>query len=67
MGAKKSCTKFKIVKVAKGKTGTGRAFRCVEFQKGLKHPRCTPSKLRGGGRSQSYIRPGKPACTRGSK
>lgn len=61
---RRSCVKFKVVKVAKGKTGTGRAFRCVEFQAGKKHPNCPPGKLRGGGRSQKHIRPSHPSCTR---
>jgi hypothetical protein len=46
-GVTKSCIKFKKTKVG---------FRCVKFQKGLDHPKCPPGKLKGGGRSQNYIR-----------
>lgn len=48
-GDVRSCIKFKLVK------GVGQ--RCIKFQEGLKHPKC-PSSLKGGGRSQNYIRGG---------
>jgi hypothetical protein len=57
MGRKRSCIKFKktMAKTAKGRKA---AFRCVEYKEGLKHPKLPPGKLKGGGRSQNYIRPG---------
>lgn len=65
MGKKQSCVKFKKV-LARSAKGKKLAFRCVKFQRGLKHPKCTPEKLRGGGRSQFYIRgPGSHSCTKG--
>lgn len=62
MGKKKSCVQFKRVTV-RSAAGKRPAFRCVKFQKGLAHPRCTPQKLKGGGRSQFYIRPRGGNCT----
>ena len=58
MGIKKSCIKFKKVLV-RSAAGRKSAFRCVEFKKGLRNPKLpTGGKLKGGGRSQNYIRPG---------
>ncbi len=59
-GKFKSCVKFKKAK--------GGALRCAEFQKGLKHPRCPGAGLKGGGRSQNYIRgKAKPCARRGGR
>lgn len=63
MGRKRSCVKFKKV-LARSAAGRKAAFRCIEFKKGLKHPHCTPGKLKDGGRSQNYIRPGGGGCTK---
>jgi hypothetical protein len=59
-GVTRSCVKFGKAK--------GGALRCKKFQKGLKHPKCPGVGLKGGGRSQNYIRGGKKSCgTRGGK
>ncbi len=47
-GLHRSCTEFKTAK--------GGALRCKKFKKGLKHPTCPGKGLKGGGRSQNYIR-----------
>ena len=49
----RSCAKFKHSKKAGG-------LRCVKFEEGKPYPVCV--KLKGGGRSQGYIR--KPGCTK---
>ena len=67
MGAKKHCLKFKKVMVRTTKNGKPvkkLAFRCIDFKKGRGHPRCTPGKLAGGGRSQVFIRPSGGPCTK---
>lgn len=55
MGQHRSCIKFKktAARTAKGKKA---AFRCVEYKTGLKYPKPPPGPLKGGGRSQFYIR-----------
>jgi len=62
MGVKKSCFKWKKVsaRTAKGKKA---AFRCAAFKKGLARPTCPTGGLRGGGRSQNYIRNKASGCT----
>lgn len=62
-GVKRSCVKFKKV--------SGIGWRCAEFQKGLKHPKCPSGPLKGGGRSQNYLRNARasspPKCGPGQK
>lgn len=70
MGAKRHCVQFKKVKVRTtkdGKATTKLAFRCVDFKQGRGHPKCTPGKLAGGGRSQVFIRPRGGPCVGSSK
>lgn len=57
-GAIRSCEKFQN---KKGK------LRCASFKKGLKYPTCPGEGLKGGGRSQKYIRPGKRCKSRGGR
>lgn len=56
-GKLKSCVKFRKVK--------GGVLRCAEFEKGKKYPSCPGSGLKGGGRSQEYLRPGKKCVAAG--
>jgi hypothetical protein len=44
------------VDVRPGKSGVSKAFRCATFKEGQKKPTCPGDGLRGGGRSQNYIR-----------
>lgn len=57
-GINRSCVKFTKAK--------GGMLRCAKFQEGLKHPKCPGSGLKGGGRSQNYLRPGKGCKSTGS-
>jgi hypothetical protein len=58
-GVHRSCVQYK-----KAKGG----LRCAKFQEGLPHPKCPGAGLKGGGRSQNYIRGKKKRCaTRGGK
>jgi len=52
-GVNRSCVKFKHSKKAGG-------LRCAKFQEGKPYPVCV--KLKGGGRSQNYIR--KAGCSK---
>jgi len=47
-GKKRSCVKFGKAK--------GGVLRCVSFEEGRKFPKCPGVGLKGGGRSQHYIR-----------
>jgi len=47
-GVHRSCAEFKKAK--------GGVLRCRTFKKGLKHPVMPGAGLKGGGRSQNYIR-----------
>jgi len=47
-GVERSCVKWK-----KGKGGVA---RCASFEEGRKFPTCPGQGLKGGGRSQNYIR-----------
>lgn len=59
-GVLRSCVDYKIVR--------GVGLRCAEYQNGKKHPSCPkPAKLKGGGRSQNYLRPGPANCAPGVK
>ena len=59
-GKHRSCVKFGRAK--------GGGLRCKKFKEGLAHPVCPGEGLKGGGRSQNYIRKGKPGCrVRGRK
>lgn len=49
-GAVRSCVKYALKK--------GGILRCDKFEEGKLHPVCPrPRKLKGGGRSQAYLRP----------
>jgi hypothetical protein len=50
-GATRACVDWKKAK--------GGVWRCKEFEEGKKHPTCPGGGLKGGGRSQFAIRPGK--------
>lgn len=59
-GVHRSCVSYSKAK--------GGGLRCKKFQKGLKHPRCPGAGLKGGGRSQNYIRGKAKRCAkRGSR
>lgn len=58
-GETMSCVKWKKAK--------GGALRCAEFEQGKKHPTCPGQGLKGGGRSQNYIRGSKRCKSRGKK
>lgn len=63
MGDIRSCIKFTVT-TARSAKGSKPALRCVEFQKGKKYP-CVPSTpLKGGGRSQNYIRAVESKCAK---
>lgn len=53
-GATRSCVKWQKAK--------GGAARCAEFEAGKKYPTCPGQGLKGGGRSQNYIRGGTKKC-----
>lgn len=56
-GVERSCAKFKVAK--------GGKLRCEKFEEGRSQPVCPGQGLKGGGRSQNYIRPkGKPCSKR---
>lgn len=50
-GAERACVRWSKAK--------GGVWRCKKFQEGKKHPTCPGGPLKGGGRSQFAIRPGK--------
>lgn len=58
-GLKRSCARFKVAK--------GGVLRCETFKKGLKKPVCPGQGLKGGGRSQNYIRGGAKKCANRGK
>lgn len=63
MGDIRSCIKFKVT-TARSAKGSKPALRCVEFQKGKKYPCLPGQKLKGGGRSQNYIRAVESNCSK---
>lgn len=58
-GAERACVKWKKAK--------GGVWRCASFQEGKKYPSCPSGGLKGGGRSQFAIRPGKKCATAAGK
>ncbi len=59
-GHTRGCIKFGRAK--------GGVLRCKKFKAGSRKPVCPGEGLKGGGRSQDYIRGGKKSCrTRGGK
>jgi hypothetical protein len=53
-GINRSCVKWKKAK--------GGVLRCDGFEEGRKYPTCPGVGLKGGGRSQNYIRGGAKKC-----